>query len=446
MTVVICPRCHTLLASVLDRPQEMECATCQGTFVAATAEEAARSNMADASKGRPLAGTVPLGPNVPRLPCPACLTHLQPADAGGVFVCPACAGRWSDSAAQRLAEPALPPDRVGADRSDIVVAPDASPLLRKILYGVSLPERLLRSGVGLTAGAVKELGALLVPQAFQSSKSYQIAIHDSLSFLTETVGGVSGPPGTADKASEHVARKAIGNFVDLAGLATLHVSPMWLLAITSDLAYGGRTYVLEVARALEEQGLIDETSTIHNVDDLLDALQRSCGTAAGALDKPPMSVDELRSVVAQTRQEISGMDVTSVLPEAELRRLWGEMQDVATQEGVGLLEISTAMTMSTLDRVATISSGALTSIQVAGGLLNRSVLDHYRQSLTRIQTQGFYNVLDETYRPYAEAVWNNFSSERKSWTESLLDPDNVSTVVGKLFSFLERKTDPDGGP
>ncbi len=126
------------------------------------------------------------------------------------------------------------------------------------------------------------------------------------------------------------------------------------------------------------------------------------------------------------------MDVTKVLPEAEVRRLWVEMQTVASQEGVGLLEVSSAMTMHTLGKVKTVSSGALTGIQVAGGLLNRNVLDHYRQALGRIQEQGFYAVLSESYRPYAEAVWNNFSSERKSWTETLLDPANVSTAAGKL--------------
>ncbi len=200
--------------------------------------------------------------------CPRCHTPLSPPRAGATALkCETCGGSFHRDTLSMEA-----PAETG--ETAVHVTPDTSPLLRKLLYGASLPERLVRSGVALTAGAVKELSGLLVPQAFQSSKSYQIAIHDSLEFLTGTIGGVGDPSAGADVAGETVARKAIGNFVDLAGLATLHVSPMWLLAITSDIAYGGRTYLLEVAKALEEQGVIDETSTIHGVDDLLDAIGR----------------------------------------------------------------------------------------------------------------------------------------------------------------------------
>jgi hypothetical protein len=309
-----------------------------------------------------------------------------------------------------------------------------SPLTRNLLFGLSLPERLVRSAVGLTAGAVKELAGFVVPQAFQSSKSYEIAITNSLTFLTETVGGAErqGPPAAADEAGEFVARKAVGNFIDLAGLATLHVSPMWMLAVVSDVCYGTRTYAQEVARELQAQGLIDDASTIHHVDDILDAVQRASGSAASTFDKPPFSVDELRKTITDTRAALSQADVRKLIPQSELQGFWSEMQQVAREENVSLLKVSSAVTLGALGRVTTVSRGALTGVRVAGGLLQRNVWQHYRDSLTRVHERGLLASVRESYQPYVDAVWRNFSAERKSWTEALLEPGAIGRGVSKL--------------
>ena len=59
---------------------------------------------------------------------------------------------------------------------------------------------------------------------------------------------------------DFVARKTVGNFVEMAGLATLHVSPMMLLAVVSDIAYGSQTYLNEITEELKREGVIDEGS------------------------------------------------------------------------------------------------------------------------------------------------------------------------------------------
>jgi hypothetical protein len=336
------------------------------------------------------------------------------------------------------AEPVLEPD----------AQPALSPLTRNLLFGLSLPERIVRSAVGLTAGTVKELAGFVVPQAFQTSKSYEIAITNSLTFLTETVGGAQrDKAGTAaDEAGEFVARKAVGNFIDLAGLATLHLSPMWVLAVVSDVCYGTRTYAQEVARELQAQGVIDDTSTIHHVDDILDAIRRASGSAAGAFDTPPLSVEQLRQTISETRTALAQADVRKLIPQSELAGYWAEMQQVAREENVSLLEVSSAVTLSTLGRVKTVSHSALTGVRVAGGLLQRNVFHHYRDSLTRIHERGLFQSVRESYQPYVEAVWRNFSGERKSWTESLLDPGTIGRGVSKLRGLFDRRDGRDPGP
>lgn len=320
---------------------------------------------------------------------------------------------------------------------------ELSAATQSLLFGLSLPERLVRSAVGLTAGAAKELAGFVVPQAFQSSKSYEIAIHNALSFLTDTVGGAERKRAAADaaakpndEAGEYVARKAVGNFIDLTGLATLHVSPMWVLAVVSDVCYGTKTYVQQVAEELKKQGVIDDTSTIHHVDDILGAIQKASGTTASAFDTPPLSIAQLKQTIDETRAALSQADVLKLIPQSELAAYWNEMQSVASAEGVSLLDVSTAVTMNTLNRVKTVTRGALTSVQVAGGLLNRNVFSHYRDSLTRVSEHGLFATVAESYQPYVDAVWRNFSTEKKSWTETLLDPRNVTRGWDKLWQMV----------
>ena len=85
----------------------------------------------------------------------------------------------------------------------------------------------------------------------------------------------------------YVARKTVGNFVEIAGMATMHLSPLMFLAIFSDVAYGSQAYLQEVAEELKKEGIIDEKSTIHRVDDLLEAVAGMSETAATAFDTPP---------------------------------------------------------------------------------------------------------------------------------------------------------------
>jgi hypothetical protein len=364
--------------------------------------------------------------------CPTCQTVMTPDPANAASLrCEVCAARTA----------AAP-----GEASQQLETSGQSSVLKQLLFGLSLPERVVRSGVGLAAGIVQESASLLVPQAFQSSKSYEISITNSLKFLTETIGGVKREAAEGENdAAEFVARKAVGNFVDLASLATLHLSPMWILAIASDVAYGSKTFVKELAGELKQQGLIDDTSSINNVDDFLSSLQNVAGKAASNLDTPPFSIEGLKSVVAETRDSISQTDLRKLIPQNEMQRYWQEMREIAAKENVSLLQVSGAITMQTLGTVKTVSQGALTGVRVAGGLLNRNVLQHYVRSLSEVHARGYYATLQDSSKPYLQAVWDNFSSSKESWTENLLNPTNIQSRIGKAWSWMTGRKPAAGG-
>ena len=68
--------------------------------------------------------------------------------------------------------------------------PGFSRVLSFVVYGLSLPERAVRSTSAVVGGAVRESAALMVPEAFRSSKTYSMFVEQMLDFVIEDVGGV----------------------------------------------------------------------------------------------------------------------------------------------------------------------------------------------------------------------------------------------------------------
>jgi hypothetical protein len=316
--------------------------------------------------------------------------------------------------------------------------PGYSSVLDYLMFGLSMPERTLRSASGVLSGTLRESASLLVPQAFRSSKTYEVFVQQMLDFMAEDIGGVqrSDSDGGTPKVEGFVARKTVGNFIEMASLATVHLSPMTLLAIVSDVAYGSQAYLQELAAELQAQGVIDDASTIHHVDDLLAAVATAGKTTATAFDTPPLSIEGLRDTVSQTRAALASVNPASLLPQSEVTNLWNDIQDLAEREGVNPFALSGAMTLYSLDKVGRLGTGALSSVRVAGNLLDRHILDHYTDALQEIRSKGIYATLAESSRPYMQAVWANFSTERPTITEDLLSGKYVGQAWGAVRRWL----------
>ena len=330
------------------------------------------------------------------------------------------------------------------DTADHIEPPHRS-VLEQLLYGLSVPERVVRGAVGLTAGAVKEAAEFLVPRAFQDSKSYEVMIRNSLNFLLTNVSGVSTGQ-TTDAETQHagqfVARKAVGNFIDLAGMATLHLSPLWMLAMVSDVAYGSKVYLNELATELKTRGLIHENSSVQNIDEMLSAVQQASGSAAGMLDQPPLSVAGLRQSLQETRVALQQIDPTQLIPEAEIHRYWNDLKATAQNEQASLWETSAAIAMQSVDTAVDLTHGTLVGVITAARLLDRSLIGHYRQALSALNEKGLYQTVSDSYRPYVSAVWQNFSPQKKSWTETLLHPDTLKTWASALWRGTPAAVEP----
>jgi len=317
-------------------------------------------------------------------------------------------------------------------------APSASSVRDYLLYGLSLPERAIRGTVGVVGGTLRESAAVLVPQSFRNAKTYQIFIGQMLDFMAEDMAGVDPEHRPAPPRVENfVARKTVGNFVDLATLATFHVSPMLLLALVGDIAYGSKAYLKELAEDLEARGVIDDAGAVQQADDLLDEIAATSQKTAQAFDTPPLSVDGLRETIQQTRESIGEIDPSKVLPREELDRLWERIRSTAQGEGVSPLAISGLMTLGTLEKIGKVGTGTLSTFRVAGSLVNRHVLDHYRDVLGDINRDGFYRTLSTSSRPYVDALWRNFSTDRATLTEEFIKSGGVGRTWRRVRGWAK---------
>lgn len=354
----------------------------------------------------------------------------------------------------------FPPDPGDANESSTDVSttdPTIDQVYKYLMFGLSLPERAVRSTAAIVSGAVNESAELLVPKAFQDSKTYNTFVKQMLNMMANDVGGVKsegkkegkgseGQP--ADAASQgqtdavvenYVAKKTVSTFVDLAGMATMHVSPLTVLAIVSDVAYGSKNYLHQLTDELKREGVVAEDSTIANVAELLDAVGSATGETADALDLPPVSVEGLRETIRQTTESVSKIDPSMLIPLSEIDQIWDDMQALAVKEDVNLFEISSAMTMYTLGQVNTVTKGALTTIRVTGDFVDRHLFDHYRQGLDQINEQGIYKMLIDSSQPYLDAVYFNFSSNRETVTEDFFSGRMIARVWRFIVGLFRRK-------
>lgn len=294
-------------------------------------------------------------------------------------------------------------------------------LLGALTYGLSLPERTARSASAVVGGLVNETAGWLIPAAFRSSKTYSAFVQQALDMMIHDVGGVENPAAIAVDAQEaQLAQKAVGGLLDLAGAATLHLSPITVLAVFNDVAYGSSHYLRRLSDELKREGIIDESSSIDHVSDLVDALQKTGAHASNAANAPPMSVDGMTETIMQITNEIKNVDPRKLIPQSEVKRLWNEMEDAAGKADVGIWDVSTTMTMFAIDRLSLSTRGALSTVRVAGSLVDEHFLAHYSDALTAIADRGFYETLSESSEPYLEAAWHNFDSTRETWTEELV--------------------------
>lgn len=313
------------------------------------------------------------------------------------------------------------PAAIDMERQTVGEASNA--LLRMFQYSTSLPERTLRSAGAIAGGFVRESANWMLPSAFRNSKSYSIFVQQMLDFVVNDLGGVRRA-WAAGKEPNHeevfLARKTVGNLLDMTALATFHLSPLTVLAIFSDLAYGSKVYMQALSARLKEHGIIDQETTIDSAAELIAALEHASGNAANMFDQPPISIEGMQKTILETQTAIAEIDPTKLLPFAEIDQMWRQMELAAMEQNASIWDVSATMSIVALKKIQSLHQGTVVSLEIAGNMFHEHIVSHYWEALRSIEREGLLPTLSEASEPYLEAVWHNFSMDRKTWTEQLL--------------------------
>jgi hypothetical protein len=293
-------------------------------------------------------------------------------------------------------------------------------------YLLSVPERVVRSVLGLGAGVAREVGELALPDAVRRSQLYRNLVDATLRFLIEQVGGVEGvysSEGTLP--GDFLARRTAGNAVEVLGIVAFRASPVWILAALADLCGMGRQLIPEIADALKAQGLLEKDAQFTSVDQLLDGLERTSSRLAATINSPPLDVAGLRREWEALRAEVRGLQ-PSVLPSREtIGQVWAQLKAQSARQETSVFETSSVMAVSAAraipDGVRWLSASARVGASRTGGILAAALLDHYRQTLTELQRVGYLAYAGQQLRPYVRAAADQFSPKRRTVTDRLLE-------------------------
>ena len=288
-------------------------------------------------------------------------------------------------------------------------------------YVISLPERLIRSTAASGGGLLLEASDHILPPPVRDAKIYQCLIARPLRITVEAVGGVSGRFPMQDiSGQELIQRKVAGNFVEAFSVFTVGFSPLWFLAVASDVTGGTRVYLDAFVKELKKADVLPDNTDVSSVDDLLAVLDRTVGQAADTIDIPPTAVSDMRDSVSLLREN------AQLIPGPQrLAELFSQLNEAAREQRRSPLVVSTL-----------VAAGAL---QAGLQLGSSHVLSFYTEALNSIRAEGVSSYLGRISHPYVDAATGHLKRGRRTHTRRAVRRllDNVPTSGPDANNWME---------
>jgi hypothetical protein len=292
-------------------------------------------------------------------------------------------------------------------------------------YLLSLPERAVRSVLGVSAGVLREVGEVVLPRAVRKTQLYQNLVDTTLRFLIEQVGGAQSVyPAQQPSPDDFLVRRGAGNAIELLGIVAFRVSPVWVLAALADLSGLGRRLIPEIADALEAEGLLEKGTRFESVDQLLDGLEKTSSRLAATFNTPPLDVAGLRKEWADLRTEARSLKPTALPSPRTIAHQWEALKQESAHQGRSVFETSSLMAVSAVRSLPAKARWLTASARVgathAGKRFSGAILDHYSQTLSELREVGYLTYAKRQMTPYLRACVDQFSPERTTLTQRLL--------------------------
>jgi hypothetical protein len=277
----------------------------------------------------------------------------------------------------------------------------------------------------VSGGLLREIGEVALPVRIRRTALYRTMVEITLRFLIQQVGQVEGiyPP-EERLGDDFLLKRGASHCIELLGLLTLHVSPIWILAALADASGAGHSLVLEITEALKREGLLDANARFETVDQLLDGLEKSSSHLAEALNVPPLNMEGLRREWAELKRELPRISGRSLPAPADLQRIWDELVKSAAAQQKSVFTVSSLLAISSISKLPSnllwLSRAARVAGKRTGGLVGEALLVHYSEALAEMRQTGFLEYWKQEFRPYLRAAASQFATTKESSTERLL--------------------------
>jgi hypothetical protein len=293
-------------------------------------------------------------------------------------------------------------------------------------YLLSVPERLIRSVLGLSAGVARETAAVALPEGVRRSQLYQNLVDATLRFVIEQVGGLERVGGDEPALpDDFLARRTAGNAIELLGIVAFRASPVWILAALADICGLGRYLIPDIAGALKAQGLLDADAQFDNVDQLLDGLERTSARLAATVNTPPLDVAGLRREWEEIREHARSLPAADLPSGETVRSLWTQLETESARQNRSIFETSSLMAVSAAravpDRLRWLSASARVGASRTGRVFAEALLEHYRETLGELRQAGYVAYARRQLSPYIRASVQKFSPARPTVTQRLIE-------------------------
>jgi hypothetical protein len=290
---------------------------------------------------------------------------------------------------------------------------------------LSLPERVVRSALVLSAGVLREVGEVVLPRGVRRSQLYQSLVDTTLRFVIEQVGGAKGIyPTEVTQPEDFLVRRGAGNAIELLGIVAFRVSPVWVLAALADLTGLGRRLIPEIADALKAQGLLEPDARFESMDQLLDGLEKTSSRLAETFNTPPLDVASLRKEWAELSTHARSLKPVELPSPKAIGLQWEALKQESDRQGRSIFETSSVMAVSAVRalpaRVRWLSASARVGATHTGRILSAAILDHYSETLRELRAAGYVTYAKRQLSPYLRACVDQFSPERRTLTQRLL--------------------------
>jgi hypothetical protein len=293
-------------------------------------------------------------------------------------------------------------------------------------YLLSLPERVIRSALGFSAGLLREIGEVALPRTVRRGQLYKSLVDTTLRYVIERVGGAKGVyRPEAPQTQDFLVRRGVGHGIELLGIAAFRISPVWVFAALADLSGLGRRLIPEIAEALKDEGLLEKEAQFESVDQLLDSLEKTSSRLAQTINAPPIDVPGLRKEWTEIRSQARRLKPAELPSVKEISSRWEALKDEAARQGRSIFETSSVMAVSAVralpDRAIWLSSSARVGASRTGEVFAAAILADYSHTLNELRGVGYITYAKRQLSPYLRACVDRFSRRQRSMTERLIE-------------------------